>query len=221
MDRLFREEKGFTVIEIAVVLVIIGLILASVYKVSEVIKNAHIRNLVNQVDTINQAISNYQSKYRALPGDDDQATVHLGAATVNGNGDGRINVAGAVQEYLRANQHLALAGFIPGSYDGTANPITGLIRHKFGGYIYILDVNGVPGVPPVTPPIIPPFNLRNLQNCRNVILVTNLPADVAEALDRILDDGNPNLGRVQASDVFGAAVLYTPNTTIAYTAVCF
>ena len=219
---LLQREKGFTVIEIAIVLVIIGLILASVYKVSEVIRNSQIRNLINQVDTINQAISNYQSKYRALPGDDSQATIHLGAGTVNGNGDGRINVVGGVQEYLRANQHLSMAGFIPGSYDGSSNPITGLIKHKFGGYICIIDVNGAPANPPSFPlPIIPPLNLRDLQNCRNVILITNLPADVAEALDRTLDDGNPNLGRVQASDAFGTAVPYTVNTTIAYTALCF
>src|SRR5215510_8757466 len=86
-------SKGFTLIEIAIVLVIIGLLLGGVLKGQELITGARVRNLISQQDGIKAAFFGFQDRYRALPGDYASASTNIncGAGScVNGNGNGRI-----------------------------------------------------------------------------------------------------------------------------------
>src|SRR5574337_583394 len=69
-----RKQMGFTLVEIAVVLVIIGLLLGGVLKGQELIAQAKIRNVANDFNGLTAAIYSYQDRYRALPGDDSRAT---------------------------------------------------------------------------------------------------------------------------------------------------
>src|SRR6476620_3558482 len=64
-----RYARGFTLIEIAIVLVIIGLLLGGVLKGQELITGARVRNLISQQDGIKAAFFGFQDRYRALPGD--------------------------------------------------------------------------------------------------------------------------------------------------------
>ena len=64
-----RKQQGFTLIEIAIVLVIIGLLLGGVLKGQELITSARVRNLISQQDGVKVAYFGFLDRYRALPGD--------------------------------------------------------------------------------------------------------------------------------------------------------
>ncbi|HEB81223.1 MAG TPA: prepilin-type N-terminal cleavage/methylation domain-containing protein, partial [Gammaproteobacteria bacterium] len=88
-----KRQKGFTLIEIAIVLVIIGLLLGGVLKGQELINTARVRALNNSVDGVTAAWFSFQDRYRAFPGDYTQATVNLpdpNGLIANGNGDGLV-----------------------------------------------------------------------------------------------------------------------------------
>ena len=81
------NQKGFTLVEIAIVLVIIGLLLGGILKGQEMITQAKIKNVVADFSGISAAYYGYQDRYRAIPGDDlNAATRWSGATAGNGNG---------------------------------------------------------------------------------------------------------------------------------------
>jgi prepilin-type N-terminal cleavage/methylation domain-containing protein len=178
---LSRPSRGFTLVEIAIVLVIIGLLLGGVLKGQGLIDSAKVKNVIQQSNSLTAAVNAYQDKFRALPGDDPLATTHVPGATGNGNGDGQI------AEYHLAPQHLALGGFITGSFNGS----TDFMTSAQGGAVYIYnDVVGGRG--------------------GNGIRFDNLPDTFAEQIDSKLDDGKPATGAVRAT-IPGA---YTGNGAI-------
>ena len=85
-----RRQSGFTLIEIAIVLVIIGLLLGGVLKGQELITSARVRNMISQQDGIKAAYFGFLDRYRALPGDFNAATTQISGATQNGDGNGQI-----------------------------------------------------------------------------------------------------------------------------------
>src|SRR5881396_1316033 len=89
-NRKRSTEMGFTLVEIAIVLVIIGLLLGGILKGQEMITQAKIKNIVNDFNgTV--AVTSYQDRYRAIPGDDRNATVRWTVQNpASGNGDGVI-----------------------------------------------------------------------------------------------------------------------------------
>lgn len=89
-----KKQTGFTLIELAIVLVIIGLLLGGVLKGQELINSAKVKNLASDFRNIPIYIYGYQDKFKALPGDDKNASAHLGVPasdTQIGNGDGALN----------------------------------------------------------------------------------------------------------------------------------
>src|ERR1700759_1343365 len=88
------QQSGFTLVEIAIVLVIIGLLLGGVLKGQELINSAKAKAVIADFRNTATIVAAYQDRFRALPGDDKTATTHLtGAATTNGDGDGLITGA--------------------------------------------------------------------------------------------------------------------------------
>src|SRR5713101_5855001 len=88
-NRKKSTETGFTLVEIAIVLVIIGLLLGGILKGQEMITQAKIKNVIDDLNGITVAITSYQDRYRALPGDDKNATTRWTTqAPASGDGDG-------------------------------------------------------------------------------------------------------------------------------------
>lgn len=117
-----RNQKGFTLVELAIVLVIIGIILGGVLKGQQMINSAREKKLKQDIDSYIAAIYSYMDKYALFPGDDNGAAARWGAT--DGDADGRIN--DGTQE-LEAWDHLRRGGFIAGS--GTVLP-----RGPYGSY---------------------------------------------------------------------------------------
>lgn len=125
-ERVMRKQSGFTLIEIAIVLVIIGLLLGGVLKGQEMMTNAKIKRVANDFNGISAAAFSYLDRYSFLPGDDSNANARWNAPLVSGGGNGIINGA----EQPDVWEHLRASGLISGS--GQADPI-----NSFGGRIRV------------------------------------------------------------------------------------
>ncbi|MFP5403160.1 MAG: type II secretion system protein [Gammaproteobacteria bacterium] len=181
-----RRQSGFTLIEIAIVLVIIGLLLGGILKGQELITQGRIRNVANDFQSMTAAINLYQDRYRALPGDDIGAGTRWaasGTATTSGDGNGVIagayNSGDATDESRLFWHHLRHAGLVGGSTSttggvGTANPPNAS--------------NGITGVQNGA------FGITGIVICSN-----NLIAKIAQAIDTQFDDGEPDTGSVRAA----------------------
>ena len=185
-----NQQQGFTLIEIAIVLVIIGLLLGGVLKGQELITSARVRNMISQQDGIKAAYFGFLDRYRALPGDYSAATTNIKGATQNGDGNGQITG----EEAIAAWDHLSHAGFINGSYVYTAsttndtttpkNPYAGYLQLVYDGYYG--DATSAAGSTNST--------LRhNLKTGKQV------PVSILAEVDRKIDDGNPYGGAFQVS----------------------
>ena len=194
---MYKRQHGFTLIEIAIVLVIIGLLLGGVLKGQELITSARVRNLISMQDGIKAAYFGFLDRYRALPGDYAQAAANINGVTGggacgvgnagNGNGDGQIlPVAGtSAAENVLAWEHLSKAGFINGSYTcaAAASP-TSAPTNPYGQYLDLIFDNGY-GVP-----------AGGAAAVNRHILKTggNIGSDLLAEIDRKVDDGNPAQG---------------------------
>lgn len=131
-------RKAFSLVELSIVLVILGLLVGGVLSGQSLIRAAELRAVSTEYNRFYTATQSFRDKYFAIPGDMNNATSFWGTAancpgnasqgsttqtTCNGNGDGQVNFTnGTSNESFRFWQHLANAGLIEGSYSGvTAN----------------------------------------------------------------------------------------------------
>ena len=204
-----RKQHGFTLVEIAIVLVIIGLLLGGILKGQELITSARVRNLITQIDGVKSAYYGFQDRYRALPGDFTQADTQIPGETqganVDGNGNGEIEASatgpnGAVNESILVWDHLSHAGFINGTYTyaGTStinsstnpmNPWNAPVQLIYDNvYADSANPTGVSGVACTT------------LSCRHNFKTGNqIPVEILAEVDRKIDDGNPLTGSVRFS----------------------
>ena len=118
-----HTKHGFTLLEMSVVLLVIGLIMGGIVTTSTMIRNAQLQSVMGEYQMYVIALKNFKNKYQALPGDMPTAATMWSGAT-NGNGNGYIEIMPAAPyEHLYAWQELGLAGFVSGSYDGVAAPV--------------------------------------------------------------------------------------------------
>jgi type II secretory pathway pseudopilin PulG len=142
---------GFTLIELSIILVIIGLIMGAILFGQDLIRAAELRHVHKQYESFISAVNTFRSKYNCLPGDCDHATDFWPATpegcyypvdtgdgnpdpsgypqemtACNGNGDGRMDIDSNITvEGYGAWQHLADAGLIGGSFSGSSLDIVG------------------------------------------------------------------------------------------------
>ena len=193
-----KKQTGFTLVEIAIVLVIVGLLIGGVLKGQEMITNAKLKRIESDNAGIAAAMFSYQDRYLQLPGDDSNAGARFDfyingiALAANGDGNGLIGdgadwadadalntmVVGSA-EPARFFGHLRAAGLIPGgSGTDTTRP-----SNAYGGQIGIQ--NG------------------GLTIAGHVTVFGQIEGGIARILEARLDDGSPVTGRMQ-SNIAGA-----------------
>ena len=186
-----NKQKGFTLVEIAIVLVIVGLLIGGVLKGQEMITNAKLKRVESDNAGIAAAMFSYQDRYLQLPGDDDNADQRFSLYTdgvndplpadINGDSDGSISgdwVAAANEETANFWKHLRAAGLIPGGGDDDTQP-----TNAYGGNIGLRD--------------------GSLDIAGHVTVFGSIEGPIASIIEARLDDGSPQTGRIQ-SDVTAA-----------------
>lgn len=175
------KQKGFTLVEIAIVLVIVGLLIGGVLKGQEMITNAKLKRIESDNAGLQAAIFSYQDRYLQLPGDDDESDTRFDgfAAANNGNGNGTIeghwSVTTAALETGKFWQMLRASGLVngdPADFDPQQNAYGGKVGIHYDG----LGIQG------------------------HVTVFGQLEGSVVKILESRLDDGVNNTGRVR-SDV--------------------
>ena len=208
-----NNQSGFTLVEIAIVLVIIGLLLGGVLKGQELINSAKVKNFATDFRNIPLFIYGYQDKFKALPGDDSKVNDHLGGVATSagvtllqptagtlGNGriEGNYNSTAAGDESVAFWQHVRLANLASGA-TGFATPATDMPTNADGGKI------GVQSTAPIT------GMTGSYFVCSEAI-----QGKFAKQIDITLDDGNTAGGsvRVAAGPYSGTALTAVATTAI-------
>jgi prepilin-type N-terminal cleavage/methylation domain-containing protein len=190
-----NKQTGFTLIELAIVLVIIGLLLGGVLRGQELINSARVKSLITELKNTQVYIYGYQDRFRAVPGDDQQALNHVGGAPATTAGhvqnaviQGAWNSVGVTDESYLYWQHVRLAGLATGSTtvgDATYPPL-----NSSGGRIGVQSVNG--------------FAIAGLQGAY-VVCSAGILGRFAEQIDVTIDDGVTDAGSIRAFADGGAA----------------
>lgn len=188
--RASNTQHGFTLIEISLVLLIIGLLLGGVLKGQELVEAARVRNIANSGTSITAAYYGFFDRYRKVPGDWDTAqardTIGSPAMSNGGNNDGQIST---IAEAAGVWEQLSRSGFISGQYNAEtavndANSYQAPINPYAGEML--LSHNSL-------------FAGNNAN--RLVLHLGGMPVDVAQEIDKKIDDGNPVTGTIRVSQV--------------------
>lgn len=190
-----RRQSGFTLVEIAIVLVIIGLLIGGVLKGREMITNAKIKRIENDFAGVSAAIYAYQDRYGVLPGDDPAASTRFaGSWTASDNGNGNGNISGGWNSTNNASEsrkiwkHLRGSGLIAGPVDATGASYQ-QPSNSFGGLVGV------------------DLNVYNLSG--HNIVFGEIPGDIAQILEARGDDGVPAGGSIQSHN---SATTYSIDT---------
>lgn len=166
--RKCSPRRAFSLVELSIVLVILGLLVGGILGGKALIRASQLRTIVTQKDQWITAVNTFKGKYFMLPGDMNNAeqfwgtldpvdatcktTASTDTRTCNGDGDGQISATVRSHEILRAWQHLVSAGMIEGQYQGifpaTVDYTNILPPAKFGNVYWYLWTKGVQGASP-------------------------------------------------------------------------
>jgi len=227
------QTQGFTLIELSIVLVIIGLIVGGILTGRDLIAASQVRATISQIEGYNTAANTFYGKYGFLPGDiPDPTASSFGFAargSTRGEGDGNGILEGLGNPYYTASGigqlggetamfwvDLSAAHLIPESFTTasataslplTTSPNLLFPPAKLGQSNYIAvgsNGSGLTGTWVSTA-----MNVFALQMYSNGATSTGLTVQQAYGIDRKIDDGFPLAGRVQAYYYNGALYPYS------------
>ncbi len=205
---MVKKQRGFTLVEIAIVLVIIGLLLGGILKGQELITAARVRNLADQAASVQAAYYGFVDRYRAVPGDMLASQVcgaignnpawscpaGVGGAAAAPGGNGQID-ATVWSEAAAAWSHMTFAGFLQGNYPGTANAEGAYVstatpaapRNPWNGFLLLARTNDYrPAAPGQAPRL-------------HLITGRNVPVNVMREMDVKVDDSLPDSGILRSA----------------------
>ena len=206
-----RAKRGVTLVEIAIVLVIIGLLLGGILKGQELINNAKVKNMIGYQESLRGAWYAFIDRYEAVPGDWTRASQFLAfndKAVIDGAGDGFINE----NESPLVFTHLVAAGFIrcavcddgttghdnAGEWTNTNNPLgadstpnpENSPTNSYGGVVAIFHDVGY-------------YHGRNAAQLQAQLMAHSgprIPSNLARDVDNKIDDGYANTGDVRMNN---------------------
>jgi len=170
-------------VEVAIVMVIVGLLIGGILKGQAMLQNAKTMRVVKQTDELRAAVMAFYDKFGVYPGDEAKDAIPMGTDG-EGDGDGQIESS----EQYELFRDLQLAGLIGGSFDGSAD----LPTHAFGDNLTLYWLDPGPGT------------------SKHYFRFYNLPAEVCLEIDTKLDDGVYNTGSIAANAEYteGATISY-------------
>lgn len=190
MKKFHKNRQAFTLVELSIVLVIIGLIIGGVLTGQQIIQNARVTNAINTIQAYEAQFQTYVQNYGALPGDDANASARFPGSSIPNNGNGSGTLDGPFDSISPNDEtrfmwsHLRAAGLVKNQLSGTTNavqppnPFNGIYGFQSGAFGTVFTTT--------------------------VLCMNNVPAAAAEAIDSRLDDGSSNAGSIQAMVSTGA-----------------
>jgi len=187
------QQSGFTLVEIAIVLVIIGLLLGGILKGQELINSAKVKNLANDFRTVPTYIYAYQDKFKALPGDDAQVVAHVAGSTL---GTGGTAGNGVIEGAWNAGETTTVESNVFWQHVRLANLAAGptALAAGFG------PTNAVGGRIGINSAVTSPVNQVQITNMTGTYQVCSagILGKFAKQLDVQMDDGNETTGSMRA-----------------------
>lgn len=103
-------KKGFTLVELAIVIVIVGLVIGAVLAGQDLIANSERQGVIKEFQKFNNAATTFKQQFTAFPGDMENAATYWSGCAVNGDGSGYIDTTNEWGSYWAA--HLKCAELI-------------------------------------------------------------------------------------------------------------
>jgi prepilin-type N-terminal cleavage/methylation domain-containing protein len=213
MPKNKRLALGFSLVELSIVIVIIGLIVSAVFVGKELIDASKIINARKEAENYASATRVFKDKYEGLPGDLRTAAEYLGAPAISGDGDNILEFIGLIGQPTPVNYltapfndhemsqfwvHLAQANLIAGQYTESELPGVGMpafsydesVGYKLSYYQHALDSSGTRGLPMSTLSFILPgrWSLFGFQ--------ASVTPETMQKLDTKFDDGKGGSGLI-------------------------
>ncbi len=184
-----KDSQGFTLIEIAIVLLIVSLLIGGIFQGQQLLQNAKAQTLVTEVSSLRASWYSFLDRYKAYPGDFASATLQIDGSSNDGDGN---NLIDTKAEVANAWLHLAKSGLISGNFDANLDHLGNLEsttcqsstcpQNPFTGFYKILWSSAG----------------KNLSQPTHLLFTGDqIPASVLYKLDKEIDDGSPETGSVR------------------------
>ena len=201
------RQRGFTLIEAALVLIVIALLIGGILKGWQMVQSARVRTVAATATSIQSAYFAFQDRYSHVAGDWNgvDAGNAIGQTVNGGNDSGHLDTPPG-DPWTESNafwEQLAKAGFVRGFYRGTAGT-----EPTLDNDLTPLNAFQRPIIVGRTPDFVGPGGVR-----RHIVVGRGAPVGLLREVDTKLDDGDAGQGKVRASVADGAVTVFAGVST--------